>query len=89
MLQEEAYKSFEYKLEDMRRAHEALMVDKADTMNRLTQALEESQTQCHNLMANNKGQESLKLQAELNLVHRQKEQLEKIIDDLKVRIYRN
>lgn len=68
----------------MRRAHEALMVEKADTMNRLTQALEESQAHCHNLMSNNNGQESLKLQAELNLANRKKDELKKIVEDLKV-----
>ena len=70
----------------MRRAHEALMVEKADIMNRLTQALDESQAQCHNLLSNNNGQEALKLQAELNLANRQKEDLEKIVEDLKVRV---
>ena len=84
-MQEDAYMSLEYKLDDMRRAHESLMVEKADTVNRITQALEESQTQCHNLMANNSGQEALKLKAELNLANQQKEELQRIIEDLRVR----
>ncbi|GAB1862967.1 Centrosomal protein of 152 kDa [Camponotus japonicus] len=74
--------TLEHKLDDARRAHEALMVEKGDTMNRLAQALEESQAQCRNLMATNSAQQVMQLQAQVKMLTQEKEELHKIVQDL-------
>ncbi|XP_072750863.1 uncharacterized protein [Anoplolepis gracilipes] len=74
--------TLEHKLEDARRAHEALMVEKGDTMNRLAQALEESQAQCRNLMATNSAQQVMQLQAQVKMLTQEKEELHKIVQEL-------
>lgn len=71
-------------MDDARRAHEALMVEKGDTMNRLAQALEESQTQCRNLMATNSAQQVMQLQAQVKMLTQEKEELHKTVQDLQV-----
>ncbi|XP_011637731.1 centrosomal protein of 152 kDa-like isoform X1 [Pogonomyrmex barbatus] len=72
----------EHKLDDARRAHEALMVEKGDTMNRLAQALQDSQTQCRNLMATNNAQQVMQLQAQVKMLIQEKEELHKNIQEL-------
>ncbi|KOC67365.1 Centrosomal protein of 152 kDa [Habropoda laboriosa] len=79
---ETSYVALENKLVDVRRAHETLMVEKGDTMNRLAQALEESQAQCRNLMATNNAQQVMQLQAQIKIVTQEKEEMQKIIHEL-------
>ncbi|KMQ95622.1 centrosomal protein, partial [Lasius niger] len=74
--------TLEHKLDDARRAHEALMVEKGDTMNQLAQALEESQAQCCNLMATNSAQQVMQLQAQVKMLTQEKEELHKTVQDL-------
>ena len=74
----------ENKLADVRRAHEALMVEKGDTMNRLAQALEESQAQCRNLMATNNAQQVMQLQAQIKVLSQEKEETQRMIQELQV-----
>lgn len=71
---------------DVRRAHETMMVEKGDTMNRLSRALEESQAQCRHLMATNNVQEVSRLQAQLRITMEEKEELSKTVQDLQVNI---
>lgn len=68
---------------DVRRAHETLVVEKGDTINHLAQALEESQTQCRNLMASNGAQEIMQLQAQVKITNQEKEELLKTVQELK------
>ncbi|CAK9826361.1 Centrosomal protein of 152 kDa [Anthophora retusa] len=79
---ETSYVALENKLIDVRRAHETLMVEKGDTMNRLAQALEESQAQCRNLMATNNAQQVMQLQAQIKIVTQEKEEMQKMIQEL-------
>ena len=58
------------------------MVDKGNTMNRLSKALEESQAQCRNLMTNNNAQESMQLQARVKMLTREKDELQKTVQEL-------
>lgn len=74
----------EHKLADIRRAHEALILEKGDTTNRLAQALEKSQAQCRNLMATNNDQKILQLQAQIEILSQEKEDMLKNIQDLQV-----
>lgn len=74
----------ENKLADVRRANETLMVEKGDTMNRLAQVLEESQTQCRNLMATNNAQQVMQLQAQIKVLTQEKEEMQKMIQELQV-----
>ncbi|XP_012527288.1 centrosomal protein of 152 kDa isoform X2 [Monomorium pharaonis] len=74
--------TLEHKLDDARRAHEALMVEKGDTMNRLAQALQDSQTQCRNLMATNNTQQVMQLQAQVKMLTQEKEDLYKNVQEL-------
>lgn len=74
----------ENKLADVRRANETLMVEKGDTMNRLAQVLEESQTQCRNLMATNNVQQVMQLQAQIKVLTQEKEEMQKMIQELQV-----
>lgn len=74
----------ENKLADVRRANETLMVEKGDTMNRLAQALEESQTQCRNLMATNNAQQVMQLQAQIKVLTQEREEMQKMIQELQV-----
>ncbi|XP_018396585.1 PREDICTED: centrosomal protein of 152 kDa-like isoform X2 [Cyphomyrmex costatus] len=74
--------TLEHKLDDARRAHEALMVEKGDTMNRLAQALQDSQTQCRNLMTTNNVQQVMQLQAHVKMLIQEKEDLHKNVQDL-------
>ena len=71
-------------MDDARRAHEALMVEKGDTMNRLAQALQDSQTQCRNLMTTNNVQQVIQLQAQVKMLTQEKEDLHKNVQDLQV-----
>lgn len=75
----------EHKLADIRRAHEALILEKGDTTNRLAQALEKSQAQCRNLMAANNDQQILQLQAQIKILSQEKEDMLKNIQDLQVK----
>ncbi|CAK9818693.1 Centrosomal protein of 152 kDa [Anthophora plagiata] len=79
---ETSYVALENKLIDVRRAHETLVVEKGDTMNRLAQALEESQAQCRNLMATNNAQQVMQLQAQIRIVTQEKEEMQKMIQEL-------
>ncbi|XP_076300857.1 uncharacterized protein LOC143219010 isoform X2 [Lasioglossum baleicum] len=79
---ESSYVILENKLADVRRAYEMLMVEKGDTMNRLAQALEESQTQCRNLMATNNAQQLVQLQAQIQILTQEKEETQKTVQDL-------
>ncbi|EFN84425.1 myosin heavy chain, skeletal muscle isoform X2 [Harpegnathos saltator] len=79
---ETSYVALEYKLDDVRRAHETLMVEKGDTMNRLTQALEKSQAQCRSLMATNSIQQVMQLQAQVKMLSQEKEELHKNVHEL-------
>ncbi|XP_014479713.1 PREDICTED: centrosomal protein of 152 kDa-like isoform X2 [Dinoponera quadriceps] len=79
---ETSYVALEHKLDDVRRAHETLMVEKGDTMNRLAQALEESQAQCRNLMATNSAQQVMQLQAQVKMLNQEKEELHKNVHEL-------
>ena len=74
----------ENKLADIRRTNETLMVEKGDTMNRLAQALEESQAQCRNLMATNNAQQIMQLQAQIKVLMQEKEEMQKMIQELQV-----
>ncbi|KYN16182.1 PREDICTED: protein MLP1-like [Trachymyrmex cornetzi] len=74
--------ALEHKLDDVRRAHEALMVEKGDTMNQLAQALQDSQTQCRNLMTTNNVQQVMQLQAQVKMLTQEKEDLHKNVQDL-------
>lgn len=74
----------ENKLADVRRANETLMVEKGDTMNRLAQALEESQAQCRNLMATNNAQQVMQLQTQIKVLTQEKEEMQKMIQELQV-----
>lgn len=60
------------------------MVEKGDTMNRLAQVLEESQTQCRNLMATNNVQQVMQLQAQIKVLTQEKEEMQKMIQELQV-----
>lgn len=68
----------------MRRAHETLMVEKGDTMNRLAQALEESQIQCRNLMATNNAQQVYQLQVQMKMLSQEKDELQKNMQEIQV-----
>ncbi|KAK0169784.1 hypothetical protein PV328_010425 [Microctonus aethiopoides] len=72
----------EHKLSDARRTHEALLVEKGDTMNRLAQALEESQEQCRNLMASNNTHELTQLQSRIKLLNEDKDRLLATVQEL-------
>lgn len=76
--------ALEHKLVDLRRAHESLMVEKGDNVNRLAQALEESQTQCRNLMSTNSAQQVMQLQAQVKILSQEKEELHKNVQELQV-----
>ncbi|CAG5093579.1 Similar to cep152: Centrosomal protein of 152 kDa (Xenopus laevis) [Cotesia congregata] len=80
---ESMYVSLEHKLAEVRRAHETLMVEKGDTMNRLSKALEESQVQCRNLMATNNAQEIMQLQNRVKILTEEKEEVLKTVQELK------
>ncbi|KAL0102797.1 hypothetical protein PUN28_018232 [Cardiocondyla obscurior] len=58
------------------------MVEKGDTMNRLAQALQDSQTQCRNLMSTNNAQQVMQLQAQVKMLIEEKEELHKNAQDL-------
>ncbi|XP_012280408.1 golgin subfamily B member 1 [Orussus abietinus] len=79
---ESSYVALENKLADVRRAHETLMVEKGDTMNRLAEALEKSQAQYRNLMASNNAQEIMQLQTQVKLATQEKEELLKTVQEL-------
>ncbi|XP_011298306.1 golgin subfamily B member 1-like [Fopius arisanus] len=79
---ESSYVALEHKLADVRRAHETLVVEKGDNMNRLAEALELSQTQCRNLMASNNVQENIQLQSKVKLLSQEKEELQTMIQEL-------
>ncbi|XP_076221585.1 uncharacterized protein LOC116428549 [Nomia melanderi] len=79
---ETSYVVLENKLADVRRAHETLMVEKGDTMNRLAQALEESQTQCRNLMTTNNAQQVMQLQAQIKILTQEKEEMQKTVQNI-------
>jgi len=79
-----SYVALEHKLVEVRRAYETLMVEKGDTMNRLAQALEESQAQCHNLMTTNSAQQVMQLQAQVKMLIQEKEELHKNAQELQV-----
>ncbi|KAF3428780.1 hypothetical protein E2986_04483 [Frieseomelitta varia] len=79
---ETSYIALENKLADIRRTNETLMVEKGDTMNRLAQALEESQAQCRNLMATNNAQQVMQLQAQIKVLTQEKEEMQKMIQEL-------
>ncbi|KAL2738871.1 golgin subfamily A member 4-like isoform X1 [Vespula squamosa] len=79
---EASYTALEHKLADVRRAHEALILEKSDTTNHLAQALEKSQAQCRNLMAANNDQQILQLQAQIKILSQEKEDMLKNIQDL-------
>ncbi|OAD54502.1 hypothetical protein WN48_06691, partial [Eufriesea mexicana] len=79
---ETSYVALENKLVDVRRAHETLMVEKGDTMNRLAQALEESQAQCRNLMATNNAQQVMQFQAQVKILTQEKEEMQKMVQEL-------
>lgn len=72
-------------MDDARRAHEALMVEKGDTMNRLAQALQDSQTQCRDLMATNNAQQVMQLQLQAKMLTQERDELHKNVRDLQVR----
>ncbi|XP_011863695.1 PREDICTED: centrosomal protein of 152 kDa-like isoform X2 [Vollenhovia emeryi] len=74
--------ALEHKLDDARRAHESLMVEKGDTMNRLAQALQDSQTQCRNLMATNNAQQVMQLQAQVKMLTQEKDELHTNVHEL-------
>lgn len=76
-LQESECDGLRQRLTDLSRTHEALLVEKTDTINQLMANLEESQRQCQKLMAN---VDNGKIAAE-------KEQLEKHVHKLKVNPY--
>ncbi|XP_057317947.1 centrosomal protein of 152 kDa-like isoform X2 [Microplitis mediator] len=80
---ESMYVSLEHKLAEVRRAHETLMVEKGDTMNRLSKALEESQIQCRNLMATNNAQEIMQLENRVKILTQEKEEVLKTVQELK------
>lgn len=79
-----SYVDLERKLTDARRANEILMVEKGDNINRLAQALEESQNQCRNLMAKNDAQQVIQLQAQVKKLTQQKEELHRNVQELQV-----
>ncbi|KAK2587256.1 hypothetical protein KPH14_002993 [Odynerus spinipes] len=79
---EASYTALEHKLADIRRAHEALILEKGDTMNRLAQVLEKSQAQCRNLMATNSDQHVLQLQTQVKILSQEKEDMQKNIQEL-------
>ncbi|XP_076176249.1 uncharacterized protein LOC143151220 isoform X2 [Ptiloglossa arizonensis] len=81
-VKETSYVALENKLADVRRAHEMLMVEKGDTMNRLAQALEESQAQCRNLMATNNAQQLMQLQAQNKILTQEKEEMQRVVQEL-------
>lgn len=60
------------------------MVEKGDTMNHLAQALQDSQTQCRNLMATNNAQQMMQLQAQVKMLAQEKEELHKNVQELQV-----
>ncbi|CAD6224690.1 GSCOCG00005504001-RA-CDS [Cotesia congregata] len=68
-LSESMYVSLEHKLAEVRRAHETLMVEKGDTMNRLSKALEESQI--------------MQLQNRVKILTEEKEEVLKTVQELK------
>lgn len=88
-MQESAYVTLENKLMETRRANESLMVEKGDMMNRLSQALEESQAQCRNLLASNSAQEVVNLQSQLKAANQRIEELQKFIQELQVKVERD
>ncbi|XP_077261006.1 uncharacterized protein LOC143896817 isoform X1 [Temnothorax americanus] len=74
--------ALQHKLDDARREHEALMVEKGDTMNRLAQALQDSQTQCGDLMATSNVQQVMQLQAQVKMLTQEKKELHKTVQEL-------
>ncbi|XP_066590213.1 putative leucine-rich repeat-containing protein DDB_G0290503 isoform X2 [Prorops nasuta] len=83
---EDANTALEHKLDDVRRAHENLLVEKGDAMNRLAQALRESQEQCHNLMSNNNTQQVIQLQAQVKHLAQEKEDMHKTLLDFQSKL---
>lgn len=60
------------------------MVEKGGNMNRLAQALEESQAQCRSLMVTNSAQQVMQLQAQVKMLSQEKEELHKNVNELQV-----
>lgn len=87
LFQEMSYVALEHTLTDVRRAHETLMVEKGDTMNHLSQALEESQAQCRKLMSSNNAQENMQLLSRVKTLSQENQELQKMIQDLQVKFY--
>jgi hypothetical protein len=73
-LQDSECDGLRQRLADLTRTHEALLVEKTDTINQLMANLEESQRQCQKLMAN----------VDNGKIIAEKEQLEKNVHKLKV-----
>lgn len=60
------------------------MVEKGHSMNRLAQALEESQAQCRSFMTTNNAQQVMQLQAQVKMLNQEKEELRKNVHELQV-----
>ncbi|XP_034951220.1 putative leucine-rich repeat-containing protein DDB_G0290503 [Chelonus insularis] len=79
---ESMYNSLENKLAEVRRAHEALIVEKGESMNQLAKALENSQNQCRDLMATNNAQEIMQLKNRVKILTQNNEELSQTIQEL-------
>lgn len=68
---------------ELQRSREALLVEKADTINQLSKTIEDSQRQCQNLMANSDAaNENVRLRTKVAGLERQTQDMQKTIDDL-------
>lgn len=68
---------------ELQRSREALLVEKADTINQLSKTIEDSQRQCQNLMANaDAANENIRLRAKITAQERQTQDMQKTIDNL-------
>lgn len=83
-MQEEECRELERRVVEQQKTQEQLLVDKAETINQLARRLEESQSQCGQLMSANVTVENVKLQNQLGQVLREKEELSQTVRNLQV-----
>ncbi|XP_054290681.1 myosin-16-like [Macrosteles quadrilineatus] len=79
---EEECRELERRVVEQQKTQEQLLVDKAETINQLARRLEESQSQCGQLMSANVTVENVKLQNQLGQVLREKEELSQTVRNL-------
>lgn len=71
-------------IEEMDNKHTKMLLEKTETINKLSQSLEKSQSQCQQLMTSSMSTDSGYLQKILDQTNREKRELEQKVQNLSV-----